>query len=106
MDRRPIVHDSIFPIAGGSRDRRRGGWDSDPTVTRPRVVNFLRPRLSADDFATVLNLLNDDTDAWLGLGGESESEGGAMDARVRDHRPGQLATLFADAPNPSARNYR
>ena len=99
MGRLPIVRDNAYPL-GGSRDRRRA-FDNDPTITRPALVDHLRRSMGADNFTKAIELL----DAWgnslLGLG-----EGGAHDARVLDHRPGQLATLFADAPNPSARNFR
>jgi len=104
MNRRPIVHDSSFPITG-SRDRRRA-FDNDPTIARPRLVDHLRRSMGAANFATALDLLNAWGDSLLGLSGETEGDPSAMDARVRDHGPSQLSRLFADAPNPSARNYR
>jgi hypothetical protein len=39
-------------------------------------------------------------------GGEGEGDRSAMDGRVLDHGPSELAKMFPDAPNPSARNFR
>jgi len=102
MNRRPIVHDSQFPITGGSRDRRRGGWDSDPSTMRPRLEAHLRTSMGAQNYATAIDLLDAYINSWLGLGGEGEGEGegGAMDARVRDHGARSLAELFPDARAP------
>ena len=146
MTRRPLViHDNAYPL-GGSRDRRRGAFDNDPSETRPRLEAHLKRSMGAQNYATAISLLDAYINSWLGLSGgeeEGESESGAvmdarldhgasslaemfpdakapmrvlvgvgegesntMDSRVLDQRPGQLATLFADAPNPSARTYR
>jgi hypothetical protein len=99
--RTPIVHDSAYAL-GGTRDRRRKGWDSDPTETRPRLVAFLKRSMGADNYATAIELLNAWGDSLLGLGpSEEESEGGAMDARARDQRGGaSLSELFPDSKAP------
>ena len=99
MTRRPIVHDSRFPIAGGSRDRRRA-HDNDPSTERPKLIDHLRRSMGQQNFERACELLDAYIESWLNLGGaESETEGAAMDARL-DPRPGELSKMFPDLKAP------
>ena len=88
-DHRPIVHDARFPI---------GGRDDGPLEARSALTDHLRKSMGSENYQKAILLL----DYALGVG-----EGGAaMDARVLDPRPSELAKMFGDVPNPSAQNYR
>ena len=101
-DRRPIVHDeSSYPL-GGSRDRRRGGArDDGPLEARAALTDHARRSMGADAFAKWCCLLDYYDSALLGPNlGEGEGESAAMDSRVLDHRPGELAKMFPTSSNP------
>ena len=99
-DRRPIIHDSSYPL-GGSRDRRRGGARDDGSLeARAALMDHARRSMGADAFAKWCCLLDYYDSALLGPNlGEGEGESAAMDGRVLDQRPGELAKMFPTLSN-------
>lgn len=99
-DSRRIVHDSRYPI-GGSRDRRFIARDSDPTVSRPALVQHLRQSMGGANFDRACVLLDNYVNDLLGLGGgELEGDPSAMDSRVHDRTATSLAEMFPDLKAP------
>lgn len=97
-DPRLIVHNSQFPI---------GGRDDGPLDARAALTDHLRKSMGSENYAKACLLLDYFERALLGPdAGEGEGKSSAMDGRVFDPRPSDLAKMFGDVPNPSARNFR
>jgi hypothetical protein len=87
-DRRPIVYDSQFPIAGGRDDDERGrAMDDRALDQRPGELAKMFPTSSNPKLAP-----------HAGAGDREQSA--AMNERFLDPRPSELAKMFPGAANP------